>query len=97
MIQLWAMFMLISVGLCALIVISTQSLMLLIGGRAAESLPYVRGFTRTGCVTAVVTFHDSLTIDQVRDRKDMSVSCHDAIDTRVEELRLGYGRLGVAI
>ena len=97
MIQLRAIFMLISVGLCALIVILNQSVMLLSGGRASESLPYVWGFMRTGRVTAVVTFHDPLTIDQVRDRKDMSVRWYGAIDSRVEELRLGYGRLGVAI
>lgn len=58
--------------------------------------PHVWDLMRTGRVTAVVTFHPPVTIDQVGNRKDMSATCFNAIDGRVEELRKGYDHLEVA-
>lgn len=61
-----------------------------------EMGPHVWDLMRLGRVTAVVTFHPPMTIEDVGSRKEMSARCFEVIERRVEELRSGYDHMDTA-
>ncbi|MEN3975441.1 lysophospholipid acyltransferase family protein [Emcibacter sp. SYSU 3D8] len=52
--------------------------------------PHVWELLTIGRVSAVITFHDAITLDAVGGRKAMSAHCHAEISRRLEYLNSGY-------
>ena len=52
--------------------------------------PHLWEFMTMGRLTAVVTFHEPVTLETMNGRKVMSAHCHGEIAREVEKLNAGY-------